>query len=322
VFFVRKLLAILILVAVLSTLAIGAAVAKKIESEGDLIGGPAADGKIGDYLMKNEKIAIIIGNKGNYHGYMRSGGNVLDAALAGTHYDLLDEFHTYFGWPKQLIAEKIEIVNDGSNGKAAIIKVSGHHSHIDGVKVTSWYILDPGVNYLKIVTKLVNNSGKDLNKLILGDAAFFGYARAFLWGKGFTINKADTMLLGAQGDGIAYGFSTTEYDPETKEMRDIHISYIFTDPEVKTVNLKNGESVTYERLFFVARDIASIQKEILDMRGIKYTLLEGYVIDNIGNTLANVPVQVLDENGVVYSVAYTDASGKYEFHSLSERNTP
>ncbi len=26
---------------------------------------------------------------------MRSGGNVLDAALAGTHNDLLDEFHTY-----------------------------------------------------------------------------------------------------------------------------------------------------------------------------------------------------------------------------------
>ena len=308
----RRLWVLVILLAILSTIVLGAALAKKITSEDELIGGPAADGKIGDYLMKNEKIAVIIGDKENYHGYMRSGGNVLDAALVGTHYDLLDEFHTYFGWPKQLIAEKIEIVNDGSNGKAAIIKVTGHHSHIDGVKVTSWYILDSGVDYLKIVTKLENHSGKDLKGLVLGDAAFFGYARAFLWGKGFTINKADTLLLGAQGDGVAYGFTTTEYDPEKNEMRKIHIAYIFTDPEVKRVDLKNGESVTYERIFFVSRDLASIQREILDMRGIEYTLLEGYVIDDEGNTLANVPVEILDENGVVYSIAYTDAAGKYE----------
>ena len=316
----RRFLVILVLTLALASV-LGVAVAKKIVSESDLIGGPAADGRVGDYLMKNEKIAIIIGDKGNYHGYMRSGGNVLDAALVGTHNDLLDEFHTYFGWPKQLIADEIEIVNDGLNGKAAVIKVSGHHSHIEGVKVTSWYILDSGVDYLKIVTKLVNNSGKDIEKLILGDAAFFGYARAFLWGKGFTINKADTLLLGAQGDGVAYGFTTTEYDPKTSKMRKIHIAYIFADPEVKTVSLKNGESVTYERLFFVARDLASIQMEILDMRGMDYTYLEGYVVDDRGNTLANVPVEVLDKNGVVYSVAYTDASGRYEVPLLSGEYT-
>ena len=316
----RKLLTALILVAVLSTLIFGAAVAKKITSKDELIGGPAAAGKIGDYLMANNKIAIIIGDKDNYHGYMRSGGNVLDAALAGTHYDLLDEFHTYFGWPKQLIADKIEIVNDGSNGKAAIIKVSGHHSHIKGIAVTSWYILDPDANYLKIVTKLTNNSGKDYKNFILGDAAFFGYARSFLWGRGFSINKADTLLLGAQGDGVAYGFSTTEYDPATGKMRDIHISYIFTDPEVKRVDFKNGESVTYERLFFVAKDLASIQKEILDMRGISYTLLKGYVVDDKGNTLAGVPVEVYDKDGKVYSVAYTNASGEYEVPLLHNGN--
>ncbi|MCD6449322.1 MAG: metallophosphoesterase, partial [Thermotogaceae bacterium] len=312
----RKLL-VLLLVLSLVVLSLAGVVAKKITSAEELIGGPAADGKVGDYLMKNNIVSFIIGDKDNYHGYMRSGGNVLDAAPTGTRYDLLDEFHTYFGWPKQLIAEKIEIVNDGRDGKAAIIKVEGHHSHIDGVRVTSWYILDPGVNYLKVVTQLVNNSGKDIENIILGDAAYFGYARTFLWGMGFNLNRFDSLLLGAQGDGLAYGFSTTELDSQTGKMRKIHISYIFADPEIKTVTLKNGESVTYERLFFVARDLATIQKEILDMRGIDYTLLRGYAYDDRGNTLANTRIEVIDEIGTVYSVAYTNAAGMYEVPLLN-----
>ncbi len=312
----RKFL-VLLLAFSLVALTMAGVVAKRVTSADELIGGPAADGKIGDYLMKNDIVSFIIGDKENYHGYMRSGGNVLDAALTGTHYDLLDEFHTYFGWPKQLIAEKIEIVNDGKDGKAAIIKVEGHHSHINGIKVTSWYILDPGVNYLKVVTTLVNNSGKDIDKMILGDAAYFGYARAFLWGMGYKFSKFDSLLVGGQGDGVAYGFSTTELDPQTKKMRKVHISYIFVDPEIKTVSLKNGQSVTYERLFFVARDLATIQKEILDMRGIKYTLLKGYAYDDKGNTLTNTRIEVLDENGTVYSIAYTDAAGMYQVPLLN-----
>ncbi len=308
----RRLLLTLLLVAVLVATSLAGAIAKRITSEDELIGGPAADGKIGDYLLKNDRVAFVIGNKDNYHGYMRSGGNVLDAALTSANYDLLDEFHTYFGWPKQLIADKIVIESDGSGGKAAVIRVDGHHSHIPGIKVTSWYILDPEADYLKIVTRLENNSGKDYENFILGDAAYFGYARPFVWGLGFRVNKADTLLLGAQGDGIAYGFTTTEFDPEKGEMRKIHIAYIFADPEVKRVTLKNGGSVTYERLFFVAKDLATIQKEILQMRGEKFIPLIGYAVDESGNTLANTRVEVLDEKGVVYSVAYTNSAGMYE----------
>ena len=307
----RRLILLSMIILLTAYTVFAVAVAKRITDPSELIGGPAADGKVGDYLLKNEKIAIIIGDRDNYHGYMRSGGNVLDAALSNTSYDLLDEFHTYFSWPKQLIADEIRILSDGRNGGPAIVEVKGHHSHIENVDVVSKYILGPDDDYIKIVTSVTNRTGKDLEKFILGDAAFFGYTRPFVWGLGFKVAKSDTLLLGAQGDGLAYGFSTTELDPETGEMRKIHLAYIFADPEIKTVTIKDGETVTYERLFFVAKDLASIQKEILDLRNEQYILFQGFAFNDDGNSLVNLPVEIYDENGVVYSVAYTDVSGRY-----------
>ncbi len=308
----RKVLILsLIFLLVFSSFALAGAF--RVTSEDQLFKGPEVSGKVGDYILDNGKVAFLIGDLNNYHGYMKSGGNVLDAIYKGGK-DEFDEVHTYFGWPKQAIYESIKIANKGENGEPSVLELVGHHSDIPGIKIKTKYILEPDKPYLKMVTTLINQSGKDIDKIILGDAAFFGYARTFTFGLGYKVNKIDTVLLGAQGDDIAYGFSTTQKDKDGN-MRKIHISYIFSDPEIMTVALKNGEEVTYERLFFVAKDLSTVLKDVFDTRGEAYSVVCGVVKKNDGTPLKNSKINIYKDD-VLYIVAYTDNNGKFSFPAL------
>ncbi|AEX85694.1 hypothetical protein XO10_06355 [Marinitoga sp. 1135] len=309
--FKKSLVLLLAFSLLISVFAFANAKAFKVTDKSQLLPGPAADGKVGDYILKNEKVAFLIGQLDNYHGYMKSGGNILDAIYCGGE-DQFDEMHTYFGWPKQAIYENIYIEKNGSNGGAAVLKLTGHHSDIPGIAITTTYTLFPGTNYLIIKTTLVNNSGKDIDKMILGDATFFGYARPFTFGLGYKVSRIDTDFIGAQGDKIAYGVTTTERD-ENGKLRDIHISYIFADPEIKTVAIKNGEKVTFQRIFVVGKDLSSVLETSLDIRGKGYTMVSGKAEFANGKPIANSKVNIFDDKGILYIVAYTDENGNYKF---------
>ncbi len=315
----RKVLFLLVVLTMITVIAFSAAQAFRVTSQNQLLMGPAADGKIGDYVLKNDKVAFLIGDKNNYHGYMKSGGNVLDAVYNGGE-DEFDEFHTYFGWPKQAIYDKIQILSDGSNGSPAVLKLTGHHSDIPGVSIVTSYTLYPGKTYLVVSTTLVNNSGKDIPKIILGDASFFGYAKPFTFGLGYKVSHTDTQFIGAQGDDIAYGFTTLQLD-STGKMRKIHISYIFADPEIMTVALKNGEKVTYQRLFMVGKDISSLLDTTFTVRREKFTLVKGRAFNYTGGSLNNVKINVYNDKGTLYSVSYTDSKGNYSFPALAGKYT-
>jgi hypothetical protein len=52
-----------------------------IHSEGELIGGPVAQGRIGDVLLKNDRIRVIIQKPAKNAGVNSFGGNIIDADL-------------------------------------------------------------------------------------------------------------------------------------------------------------------------------------------------------------------------------------------------
>lgn len=315
----KKLFVLFLVFSLLTVAAFSNAKVFRVTDKSQLLNGPAADGKVGDYILTNEKVSFLIGNLNNYHGYMKSGGNLLDVTYAGGE-DQFDEMHTYFGWPKQAIYENIFVVNNGSDGGPAVLKLVGHHSDIPGIKITTTYTLLPDENYLIMKTTLDNQSGKDINKMILGDATFFGYAQAFTFGLGFKVSRTDTDLLGAMGDNIAYGVTTTETD-ENGKLRDIHISYIFADPEIKTVSIKNGEKVSFQRIFLVGRDLSSVLKTAFDIRSKDYTLVTGKATFENGKPLSNVKVNIYDSKGTLYIVSYTNENGMYTFPALKGEYT-
>ena len=55
--------------------------AQQVKSRTELIGGPGALGEVGDYLLANEQIRVIIQGAGYSRGFGLYGGSLIDADL-------------------------------------------------------------------------------------------------------------------------------------------------------------------------------------------------------------------------------------------------
>ena len=55
--------------------------ARRVESVGELIGGPGAIGEVGDYLIGNQKIRVVLQNQGWSRGFGIFGGGIIDADI-------------------------------------------------------------------------------------------------------------------------------------------------------------------------------------------------------------------------------------------------
>jgi len=126
--------------------------AKQVSSKHQLIGGPSARGKIGDFLIENDKVRFIIAGKGQSWMGGVFGGSLVDADLQRWW----PEFKYGKGWDSfaetfplvnmlvanpelaksllgsedgelklKLIPSGIEVVDDGSMGGSAVVRVTG-----------------------------------------------------------------------------------------------------------------------------------------------------------------------------------------------------
>ena len=150
----------------------------------DLIGGKRASGAEGDFKLSNGVMHAIIQNVGTSRGFGSFGGSLIDidlvrsgqssasSGVVGNDY-FTEMFPAFF--LTALEPSKVEVLNDGTDGKAASIRVSGRSgAFISLVKAftevvdptepldfTCDYILEPGKQYLKIVVTVTNNSTRD-----------------------------------------------------------------------------------------------------------------------------------------------------------------
>jgi hypothetical protein len=103
------------------------AVAKRIDDAADLIGGTLAIGRLGDYLIANDKVRAIVRAPGREMSLaLLYGGNIVDADLvraAG------EPGHDNFGAMLPLInlsltanVQDIMVVNDGADGEPAVLR--------------------------------------------------------------------------------------------------------------------------------------------------------------------------------------------------------
>ena len=60
------------------------AVAKQIAARNELIGGPGALGEVGDYLLANDQIRVIVQGSGYSRGFGVYGGAIIDADIQRT----------------------------------------------------------------------------------------------------------------------------------------------------------------------------------------------------------------------------------------------
>ena len=223
------------------------ATARRIVDEADLIGGPMSMGRISDYLLTNDRIRVIIQDVGRDPlGFVSPyGGGIIDADLVrGPGEPGRDNFYTMspqINIESTFRATSIVVVNDGSNGEAAVLRASGVDDSLDSinasgllksigggiplsvpasaddvdipVELVTEFSLAPGANSVKIET-FIKNTGHDTLGVYIGDYLIGagGETELFVPGAGFgeplVRMSIDFIALAGEksAEGIAYGY--------------------------------------------------------------------------------------------------------------------
>lgn len=227
----------------------GKASARKISNPDLRVEGPDALAADGDFLLMNANAAFVIQGSGHVNTYYYYGGVPIDAvALNGCSQASRERFEELWLLLGKLNAsafagsilrafrgDSFDIVNDGADGKAAIVKVTGaddvfwlaedelidmsyqggvpkQMSEPFGVKVEVAYILPPDSNVLQLDITFRNQSA-DWKSFLAAAAARFGDSTEARWYvgdtmsiSGFDIAQAVPWMVAAGGDG-AWAFA-------------------------------------------------------------------------------------------------------------------
>lgn len=169
----------------------------EITNPADLIGGPLAMGRVGDYMIRNGNVRAVIRKPSREHAFMLlNGGQIMDADLVRN--DPSEDRDSWMGIQPLIhisssqATDNVWVENDGTNGLPAIIRSEGPDDLFDtihgGVQVsaaglsvppdsvdvnlpvqlTTDMILNPYSNMIQIATKVQNTSGSQL-KYYVGD---------------------------------------------------------------------------------------------------------------------------------------------------------
>ena len=111
--------------------------AKIAQSDADLIGGEAAQGQVGDAVMANDKIRVVIQRPARNIAPTPFGGFLIDGDLVhdGPGKDTFGRLGFFYSFGRSIDATDIEVLNDGSNGGAAVVAVTGKDAENDYVNV-------------------------------------------------------------------------------------------------------------------------------------------------------------------------------------------
>jgi len=185
----------------------GKASVRQITDSGELITGPLGHSKIGDWLMENGLARFVVQDVAQREMYSvgQFGGNLIDAELVGNEgKDNFLEVQPGFNIESVINAQTVEVVNDGQDGTAAVLRTCGPDDLLDFVNPSSQitdlmlpfpaladdndleiegcttYTLEPDTDpadpqdYVKIDTEVFNNEpspgpNPDPLPLIIGD---------------------------------------------------------------------------------------------------------------------------------------------------------
>jgi hypothetical protein len=220
----------------------GTASAAPVTDASQLIGGPNAQGRVGDFILANERLRVVIQGPGRNFGPQPYGGTILDADLvrAGPGADQFGELGLLYNFGRTILPQTFEVLADGHDGAAAVLAVTGVDTANDYLSIrnklaeslgrvpladpfvaeplllTNYFIINPGESRVRFVTAFCNTSTSDTASLAVGDLVDPGYVLEYFnplsctngFGYGGYCFGLDRMTwYGYQGDGVAYGYS-------------------------------------------------------------------------------------------------------------------
>ncbi|MCA1663510.1 MAG: carboxypeptidase-like regulatory domain-containing protein, partial [Myxococcales bacterium] len=263
----------------------------------DLLDGAAAEGRIGDFRLDNDAVAVIVSAPGHAFGFAESGGNVIDAAPAGGH-DALGQVYGYLGdtFPRQPIYERVDVVERGDVG--AVLVARGHDSDVATLAVETEYALAAGSRALRITSTLTNEGKRALEKLAIGDAVDWGRAERFVPKKGLDASGrmvVDAGYIAGFGEDAAYAYAVAEGPLDARN------DWEWTDFNAQLVELPAGASVKVTRWLVVGSPTdSSLYESLAQLRKVRWSRLSGRILEEAtGESLAGARVYFDDREGPV-----------------------
>lgn len=251
-------------------------------AEDELIGGPRARGRVGDYKMYNSQVEFIIRSP-EHPGvsWMKYSGNIIDADRARPAgeegADCLLALEQMVGLAKGFFAQEGVVIKSGVDGEA-IVRMFGQDGGMDivdnlimfpdyNMSIVNEYVLYPDADYLIMRTTLINQTSQNRYEL-LADLPLWGdEALVFTPRAGYATGDVD-LLAGLRwagsinniGKPVSYAIATT--DPEQK----FYAPYIEDEilPLVAGVLPLPGDGrVTYEVMMIVGEGDTSKFPEVI-----------------------------------------------------------
>ena len=250
----------------------GHARAGKVELEEELIRGPEANCRLGDFRMDNEEIVICIQGESTFSQFSFFGGNIVDAHLVGR--PGTDAFRELFIAADlgESRVDRIGVVRDGRDGGPAIVRTEGGAQGaliFQGVapnlfvppaaQVVTEYSLAPNSNVVQVSTwvHLQEDFAVDF-KLV--DLLYFGdQTHRFVPG---SVDGEGPLLMdfvGATAQDVSYGWYP-DYAPFS-----FFISVAFDIPGTPTMTenvvMQPDDMLLFERTLVIGDgDIESIRQ--------------------------------------------------------------
>ena len=179
--------------------------------------------RLGDYLLINDKIAAYIEAPGLSDGYLEFGGEILALDRVGDDGRPLGKStfgETMLFLSRQAIkADNVSVLNDGSDGKAAIVRASGLLTDIPflgafevlfresyGIPAAIDYVLEPGSEVVKLRLSLMNNTDVPIDLTTQRNVGFFQTARQQMFADvtGYDAPKGKLDYLAFDGGDVAF----------------------------------------------------------------------------------------------------------------------
>lgn len=157
-----------------------------IATADQLIGGEGATGRVGDFLLQNDKVRVVIEQPGRTVGPLLSGGGIVDADLQRASgepgRDAFGRMALFYAFGRISSVKSVEVLNDGANGGPAVVAATGvdvQHDLLNvnsligsvsgldiqfvvdpnkalPVKSTTYYVLSPGESRVRMLTAFCN----------------------------------------------------------------------------------------------------------------------------------------------------------------------
>jgi hypothetical protein len=289
----------------------------------------------GDFVLANERVALLIEANRPSGGYNPWGGTPVGAARMsnGRLIDAADFFEPIFGLGRWIMAtESVTVLRDGTDGTAVIRAVGPLRplpfidqfgrtlapADYDGVRVAVDYTLRPGADHVDLSAIYQVPSADDRRVSLALNAFFQGYRMPrFFPGVGFVPTGGTTAAPASQT--VAWiddqGSSWAWQLPEGQLRALLSISgFDLFSPPAFTLPGCAETSRPLARLVIGGRDVDGIVTALARIENAALREVTGTVLDGAGAPVAGVHVHAQGVMGPYLTRATTDAMGRFSVH--------